>query len=245
MNTLFSDLAGVIIILVVVASLGLAGLRLGLRFLVRRLVGLVFVVLGVTFITFIMGYFAPGNAAYTQLGQHYTKEAYAQLTRFYGLDLPWYQQYGNFLGRLLHFDLGYSYINDADTVWTILQRYVPASAQLGVGGVVLAVLVGVPTGVIAAVRARTRVDSTLQGIALVLYALPSFVIIPFYQLAMIWLNNQGLPHLQVSGWGTWDTMTAPILITAINSFAGYLRFTRTSLTEVLRQDYVRTARAKA
>ncbi|HET8909559.1 MAG TPA: ABC transporter permease [Ktedonobacterales bacterium] len=244
MNTLFSDLAGVIIILVVVASLGLASLRLGLRFLVRRLVGLVFVVLGVTFITFIMGYFAPGNAAYTQLGQHYTKEAYAQLTRFYGLDLPWYQQYGNFLGRLLHFDLGYSYINDADTVWTILQRYVPASAQLGVGGVVLAVLVGVPTGVIAAVRARTRVDSTLQGIALVLYALPSFVIIPIYDLAMVWLHTQGLPSLAVSGWGTPDTMIAPIVIFGASIFAYYVRLTRSSMLEVLRQDYVRTARAK-
>lgn len=244
MNTLFSDLAGVIIILVVVASLGLAGLRLGLRFLVRRLVGLVFVVLGVTFITFIMGYFAPGNAAYTQLGQHYTKEAYAQLTRFYGLDLPWYQQYGNFLGRLLHFDLGYSYINDADTVWTILQRYVPASAQLGVGGVVLAVLVGVPTGVIAAVRARSRVDSTLQGIALVLYALPSFVIIPIYDLAMVWLHTQGLPSLAVSGWGTPDTMIAPIVIFGASIFAYYVRLTRSSMLEVLRQDYVRTARAK-
>jgi ABC-type dipeptide/oligopeptide/nickel transport system permease component len=244
MNTLFSDLAGVIIILVVMISLGLAGLRLGLRFLVRRLVGLVFVVLGVTFITFIMGYFAPGNAAYTQLGQHYTKEAYAQLTRFYGLDLPWYQQYGNFLGRLLHFDLGYSYINDADTVWTILQRYVPASAQLGVGGVVLAVLVGVPTGVIAAVRARTRVDSTLQGIALVLYALPSFVIIPIYDLAMVWLHTQGLPSLAVSGWGTPETMIAPIVIFGASIFAYYVRLTRSSMLEVLRQDYVRTARAK-
>jgi ABC-type dipeptide/oligopeptide/nickel transport system permease component len=244
MNTLFSDLAGVIIILVVMISLGFAGLRLGLRFLVRRLVGLVFVVLGVTFITFIMGYFAPGNAAYTQLGQHYTKEAYAQLTRFYGLDLPWYQQYGNFLGRLLHFDLGYSYINDADTVWTILQRYVPASAQLGVGGVVLAVLVGVPTGVIAAVRARTRVDSTLQGIALVLYALPSFVIIPIYDLAMVWLHTQGLPSLAVSGWGTPETMIAPIVIFGASIFAYYVRLTRSSMLEVLRQDYVRTARAK-
>jgi ABC-type dipeptide/oligopeptide/nickel transport system permease component len=244
MNALLSNLAGVLIILAVVASLGLAGLRLGLRFLVRRLIGLVFVVLGVTFITFIMGYFAPGNAAYTQLGQHYTKEAYAQLSHFYGLDLPWYQQYGNFLGRLLHFDLGYSYINDADTVWTILQRYVPASAELGVGGVVLAVLVGVPTGVIAAVRARTRVDSTLQGIALVLYALPSFVIIPIYDLAMVWLHAQGLPSLAVSGWGTPDTMIAPVVIFGASIFAYYVRLTRSSMLEVLRQDYVRTARAK-
>lgn len=244
MDTLLSDAAAILIVVAVLAVLVFSGLRLGIRFLLRRLVGLVFVVIGVTFITFIMGYFAPGNAVYTQLGQHYTKEAYDQLTRFYGLNLPWYQQYLNFLGRLLHLDLGYSYISDADTVWTILQRYVPASAQLGISGVLLAVLVGVPTGVVAAVRARTRVDSTLQGIALVLYALPSFVLIPIYDLAMVWLHSQGLPSLAVSGWGSPDTMIAPIVIFGASIFAYYVRLTRASMLEVLQQDYVRTARAK-
>jgi ABC-type dipeptide/oligopeptide/nickel transport system permease component len=244
MGELLSTATPAIIAIVVLALLIFAGFRLGMRFLIRRLVGLVFVVIGVTFITFLMGFFAPGNAVYTQLGQHYTREAYAQLTHFYGLDLPWYQQYGNFLGRLLHFDLGYSYINDADSVWTILQRYVPASAQLGISGVLLALLVGVPTGVVAAVRARTRVDSALQGIALVLYALPSFVIIPIYDLAMVWLHTQGLPSLAVSGWGSPETMIAPIVIFGASIFAYYVRLTRSSMLEVLQQDYVRTARAK-
>ena len=244
MGNLLSNAVAAILVLAVLAFLVFAGFRLGVRFLVRRLLGLVFVVIGVTFITFILGYLAPGNAAYTQLGQHYTKEAYAQLTHFYGLDLPWYQQYANFLGRLLHFDLGYSYINDADTVWAILQRYVPASAQLGIAGVVLAVLVGVPMGLLAAVRARTRVDSSLQGVALVLYAVPSFVIIPLYDLVMVWLHAQGAPSLAVSGWGSPDTMIAPIVIFSASIFAYYLRLTRSSMLEVLKQDYVRTARAK-
>jgi ABC-type dipeptide/oligopeptide/nickel transport system permease component len=244
MGNLLSSALAAILVVAVLAFLVFAGYRLGVRFLVRRLVGLVFVVVGVTFITFILGYFAPGNAAYTQLGQHYSKEAYAQLTHFYGLDLPWYQQYANFLGRLLHFDLGYSYINDADTVWAILQRYVPASAQLGLAGVVLAVLVGVPLGLLAAVRARTRVDSSLQGLALVLFAVPSFVLIPLYDLVMVWLHAQGLPSLAVSGWGSLDTMIAPIVIFSASIFAFYVRLTRSSMLEVLRQDYVRTARAK-
>ncbi|HEX6542170.1 MAG TPA: ABC transporter permease [Ktedonobacterales bacterium] len=244
MSSVLSSAIAVIVGIVVLALLVLAGFRLGLRFLLRRLLGLIFVIIGVTFITFIMGYFAPGNAVYNQLGQHYTKEAYEQLTHFYGLDLPWYQQYGNFLWRLLHLDLGHSYINDADTVWTILQRYVPASLQLGIGGVVLAVLIGVPTGVIAAIRARTRVDSSLQGVALVLYALPSFVIIPIFDIVMVWLHSQGLPSLAVSGWGTIDTMIAPIIIFGASIFAYYVRLTRSSMLEVLQQDYVRTARAK-
>jgi peptide/nickel transport system permease protein/oligopeptide transport system permease protein len=244
MGNLLSAAAPLLLIVAVLAILVLAGLRLGIRFVLRRLIGLVFVIIGVTFITFIMGYFAPGNAVYTQLGQHYTKASYDQLTHFYGLDLPWYHQYANFLVRLLHLDLGYSYINNADSVWTILARYVPASAQLGIAGVVLAVAVGVPMGVVAAIRARTRVDSTLQGIALVLYALPAFVIIPIYDLVMVWLHSQGLPSLAVSGWGTPDTMIAPIIIFGASIFAYYLRLTRASMLEVLGQDYVRTARAK-
>jgi ABC-type dipeptide/oligopeptide/nickel transport system permease component len=244
MGDLLANALAAILVVAVLAFLVFAGFQLGVRFLVRRLVGLVYVVLGVTFITFILGYFAPGNAAYTQLGQHYSREAYAQLTHFYGLDLPWYQQYANFLGRLLHFDLGYSYINDAETVWAILQRYVPASVQLGIAGVVLAVLFGVPMGLLAAVRARTRVDNSLQGVALVLYAVPSFVLIPLYDLVMVWLHAQGLPSLAVSGWGTLDTMIAPVVIFSASIFAYYLRLTRSSMLEVLRQDYVRTARAK-
>ncbi len=77
MGDLLSNALAAILVVAVLAFLVFAGFRLGVRFLVRRLVGLVFVVLGVTFITFILGYFAPGNAAYTQLGQHYSKEAYA------------------------------------------------------------------------------------------------------------------------------------------------------------------------
>jgi len=243
MGDLFSN-ASVLLLIAALAFLIFTGFRLGARFLVQRLAGLVFVVLGVTFITFILGYLAPGNAVYTQLGQRYTKEAYDHLTHFYGLDLPWYQQYINFLGRLLHFDLGFSYINDADTVWAILRRYVPNSVQLGVAGVAVAILVGVPTGLVAAVRARTRVDSSLQAISLVFYAVPSFILIPLYDLLMVWLHEQDLPSLAVSGWGTPDTMIAPVVIFSASICAYYVRLTRSSMLEVLGQDFIRTARAK-
>ena len=131
MGNLLSAAAPLLLIVAVLAILVLAGLRLGIRFVLRRLVGLVFVIIGVTFITFIMGYFAPGNAVYTQLGQHYTKASYDQLTHFYGLDLPWYHQYANFLVRLLHLDLGYSYINNADSVWTILAAVCASVRAIG------------------------------------------------------------------------------------------------------------------
>jgi ABC-type dipeptide/oligopeptide/nickel transport system permease component len=240
-----SNLPAIITAVIVLAFLVFTGIRLGAQFLVRRLAGLLFVILGVTFITFILGYFAPGDAVVAQLGQHYAlKEARHALLHFYGLDLPWYQQYGNYLNRLLHFDLGPSWADRSLSVWDIIRLYVPVSMTLGLSSLVVSVAIGVPLGMLAAVRSNTRYDTVIQTAGLALYAVPTFVIIPFFQLAMVQLSNNDLPHLAVSGWGTWDTEIAPIAITAVTSFAFYLRFTRTSLIEVLRQDYVRTARAK-
>ena len=244
MDSLLANVPALITLVLVLAFLVYTGFRIGVSFLVRRLAGLVFVLLAVSFITFILGFFAPGDAVTSQLGVHFSPALAAQLRHFYGLDLPWYQQYGNYLGRLLHFDLGTSFLQRSQTVWSILSLEVPVSAQLGLASLLITIVIGIPLGLFAAVRANTRYDTAVQTLGLVLFALPSFVIIPFYDIAMVWLQNQGIPHLAISGWGTWDTMTAPILITALNSFAFYLRFTRTSMLEVLRQDYVRTARAK-
>jgi ABC-type dipeptide/oligopeptide/nickel transport system permease component len=231
---------------IVLAFLVFTGFRLGVQFLVRRIAGLLFVILGVTFITFILGYFAPGDVVYTQLGVHYTKTAAKAIRHFYGLDLPWYQQYGNYLFRLLHFDLGPSWTTRSQSVWDILSQQVPVSAQLGLSSLVLALVIGIPLGMLAAVRANTRYDTATQTVGLVLFAIPTFVIIPFFQIFMVWLSQHNLPYLPptATNWGQWNVMVGPIAITAVTGFAFYLRFTRTSMVEVLRQDYVRTARAK-
>jgi len=234
----------ILAVVVLLAFIAYATARIGPRFMVRRLAGLVFVLLGVSFIIFILGFFAPGDAIFAQLGQHYTPQAAAALRHSYGLDLPWYTQYLNFLNRIVHLDLGISFTNDTLSVWTILQRYVPASVQLGIAGTVLALIVGVPLGILAAVRANSRVDSSLQSIGLIFYALPSFVIIPLFFAAMIALHQRGVPTLATSGWGTIDSEIAPIAIFGLGIFAYYLRLTRASMLEVLGQDYVRTARAK-
>jgi len=244
MGSFLSSLPLVIVVLAVIAFLIFTGARVGVRFLIRRLAGLIFVLVGVTFITFILGYFAPGDAVLTQLGQHYTPARAAQLRHMLGLDLPWYRQYLNYAVQLLHFNLGNSYVDNQPQVLSILQRDLPASIRLGVTGIVLAVVVGVPLGLLAAVRSNTRYDTTAQLFGLVLYAVPSFVLIPFFQILMIKLYQANLPSLPVSGWGTLDTEIAPIAIFGLGAFAYYLRITRASMLEVLGQDYVRTARAK-
>jgi ABC-type dipeptide/oligopeptide/nickel transport system permease component len=244
MSDLLSNLPAIILLLAIIAFLIFTAIRAGVRFLIRRLAGLIFVLIGVTFITFILGYFAPGDAVLAQLGQHYTPQAAARLRHAYGLDLPWWQQYLRYLNQLLHLNLGSSFLDNNVPVLTTLQRDLPASALLGISGTVLAVIVGVPLGLFAAVRANTLFDTAWQTVGLVLYALPAFVLIPFYDILMIWLYNNNLPNLPVSGWGTLDTYVAPITIFAAGIFAYYLRITRTIMLETLGQDYVRTARAK-
>lgn len=248
MSAILGNLPGLITFIVIVGFCVYVGFRLGVRFLVRRLAGLVFVVLGVSFITFILGYlagqFGGVDVVLQQLGTHYSPSQAAALYRFYGLDQPWYIQYGTFLKGLLQFNLGYSWIERSQTVLSILSIYLPASLQLGLAGAGLSVIIGIPLGILAAVRANSRFDTYSQTIGLILYALPSFVIIPFFDLLMIRLHVLGLPSLATSGWGTWDSMVGPIVIYGLGIFAYYLRITRSSMIEVLHQDYVRTARAK-
>jgi ABC-type dipeptide/oligopeptide/nickel transport system permease component len=244
---LLNNLPALIFVVLVAAFLIYTGFRLGLAFLVRRVAGLIFVLFGASFITFILGYFSPDDAVTSQCGNKCTAAQREALKLVYGLNLPVLQQYYNYVVRLLHFDLGESWLDSTKPVWTILANQVPISLQLGLSAALIAVTVGVTLGLIAAVRSNSRTDTTIQSAGLFLYAIPTFVAIPLYQLGMIYLFKAGIPNLPVSS-TEWTTdlseRIAPIAIFALVQVAFYIRITRTSMLEVLRQDYVRTARAK-
>jgi len=222
------------------------------QFLVKRLIGLLFVVLGVTFITFIMGYFAPGDPIVSLLGLHFTPDQYAKLKHLYGLDLPWWQQYLNYLKNLFTFHLGLSYVYKSRSVSDILASGVPISLELGFWGLLIQLLVGIPLGVVSALRANTWVDTTNMGIMLIIYAIPVFVIGVFAQVIIVWLDQNANLGWPVSEWGnpwqySWTDIQfklVPILVYAATGVAYFARLSRTTMLEVLRQDYVRTARAK-
>ncbi|HZR42999.1 MAG TPA: ABC transporter permease [Ktedonobacteraceae bacterium] len=221
------------------------------QFLVKRLIGLVFVLVIVTFITFILGYFSPGDPILTMLGQHPDPRIYASLKHQYGLDLPWYQQYFNFLGNLVHFSFGYSYHYQGRPVIDLLRDGIPASTELGLWGLILTVLLGIPIGIFAALKANTWLDTLSMGVSLILYAVPTFVFAVFVQVGIIWLNQIGI-QWPVANWGqnwhySWADIQyklAPVIVFAAVGFAYLARISRSSMLEVLRQDYVRTARAK-
>ncbi len=222
------------------------------QFLVKRMIGLLFVILGVTFITFIMGYLAPGDPIRTLLGLHPDPVEYIRLKHIYGLDLPWYQQYFNFLKNLATFNLGYSYEFKNRAVWDILKDGVPISIELGFWALMLQLLVGVPLGILSALKANTWIDTTNMTLMLILYAIPVFVVGVLAQVIIVSIDQKTGAGWPVSGWGnpwqyTWSDIQykiVPILVYAAVGLAYFARLARTSMLEVLRQDYVRTARAK-
>jgi peptide/nickel transport system permease protein/oligopeptide transport system permease protein len=222
------------------------------QFLVKRFIGLIFVVIGVTFITFVMGYFAPGDPIRAMMGSHFDPVTYAQLRHAYGLDQPFFVQYWHFLTGLFRLDFGYSFEYQNQPVWDILKQGVPISAELGFWALVLSILIGVPTGIISALKANSWVDTTNMAIVLVMYALPVFVFAVFFQVIVVAIDTRTGAQWPVANWGnpwqyTWSDLQlkiGPIVILALASLAYYTRLTRTSMLEVLHQDYVRTARAK-
>jgi ABC-type dipeptide/oligopeptide/nickel transport system permease component len=223
-----------------------------IQFFVKRLIGLLFVLLGVTFITFIMGYFAPGDPIRDLMGDKFNYDIWVRLRHQYGLDLPWYQQYFNYLTNILHFNLGASFHFKNRAVWDILKDGVPISAELVFWGFLLQLALGIPLGIFSALRANTWVDTFNMGFMLMIYALPAFVLAVFAQILILQLNKATGGQWPVSQWGTpwqytWIDLQyklVPILVFGATGFAYFARLARTCMLEVLRQDYVRTARAK-
>jgi len=223
-----------------------------LQFFLKRLIGLLFVLLCVTFITFVMGLLAPGDPIQVMLGDHFNTRLYAELRHNYGLDLPWYQQYFKYITHLLRFDFGTSYKYQGRAVWDILKEGVPISAELGLWALFIQIGIGVPLGVFSALKANTWVDTLNMSFMLIVYALPAFILSIMAQLVIVWLDKQFNGSWPVSQWGnpwqySWQDIQyklVPIIVYALAGMAYFARLSRTTMLEVLRQDYVRTARAK-
>jgi ABC-type dipeptide/oligopeptide/nickel transport system permease component len=243
---LLNNLPIFIILVALIAFLVYTGIRVGPNFLIRRLAGLVFVVIGVTFITFELGTFNIRSVVLIQCTTHCTPTIVAQLLHFYHLDEPWYLRYLDFLNGLVHFNLGYSVDDRTRSVLDILGNGIPISLTLQVEAITLQVIVGVPLGIVTALRAGSRLDTTSNSVALLFYALPTYVTILFYRILTVFLAQHNLPHLPIFGWNGPFAVEAiaPVTLLAAAGTAFFVRLTRTSMLDVLRQDYVRTARAK-
>jgi peptide/nickel transport system permease protein len=237
-------------------------------FLVRRLAGLLFVLAGVSIFTFALAQLVPIDPAAAALGQNAREEQIAVYRAQLGLDLPIWQQYVNYVGRLLQGDLGAS-IRTRRPVVDDLRDFLPATIELSLAALLVALLVGIPLGMLAALHRNSWVDGGARLFALVGGSLPIFylglLLLGLFYRQLQWLPGPGRldstlePPTHITGLytvdslltGNWPVFTnsvyhliLPALTLGYFSAAVLLRMTRSAMLEVLNQDYVRTAKSK-
>ncbi|MEO7684828.1 MAG: nickel ABC transporter permease [Gemmatimonadaceae bacterium] len=209
----------------------------------RRMLSLVPVWLGVSLLAFSLANLAPGDPAeiilQRQAGEPPTAEAVEQLRREMGLDAPFAVRYGRWLGGAVRGDFGTSYSSGQPVFRTLAER-LPATLQLASGALLLGLLIAIPLGVVAAVNRGNAPDHLSRLIALIGTSTPSFVL----GYLLILLFAVSLHMLPVTGSGGWRYLVLPVMTLGLAEAAALTRLTRTSMLEVLGEDYVRTARAK-
>jgi oligopeptide transport system permease protein len=210
------------------------------RFIVRRLIVTVPMVLVVITLTWGLIRLAPGNFYSTEkkLPPAIEKNIRAK----YGLDKPWYVQYGKMMWNIVRLDFGNSLKYENETVNDILRRTLPVSATLGILAYLLALVVGVLFGTLAALKPNSKLDYTSMALAMLGISLPNFVLGPLLVLAFS-LSLYWLPPARWNGFPSWN-LVLPVLTLSAIYMAYIARLTRAGMLEVLRSDYIRTARAK-
>lgn len=210
------------------------------RFVLRRLLVTVPMVLIVISLTWALIRLAPGNfyASERKLPPAVEKNIRAK----YGLDQPWYVQYGRVMRNILSLDFGNSLKYETETVNDILRRTLPVSAAIGTCAYLLALLVGTTLGTVAALKQNSKLDYAAMGLSMLGISMPNFVLGPIlvliFSLSLYWL-----PPARWGGFPSWN-LVLPVLTLSAIYMAYIARLTRAGMLEVLRSDYIRTARAK-
>ena len=229
-----------------------------IRYLIRRLLTGLITLLGITVVTFSVIQLAPGDPAAIQAqavqDPRISARVYEQLREYYGLDEPIYVQYGKWLSRLIRFDLGNSFHDGLKVSRKIREALWPTFSVAAIA-LVSAFLIAIPIGVYSAVRQNGVFDRVVSTILYMLYSVPSYVMgmVLIFYVGVKWqlLPFRGMHSdnfQQLSGMARlWDTSQHYVMITfcfTFGSLAYYSRFVRQNLLEVIRQDYIRTARSK-
>lgn len=210
------------------------------KFIIRRLLLLIPVLLGVTFIVFTLMYMTPGDPAAIMLGEDAPQDAVEQLRTELGLDKPFLIQYGNFVKNIIvHRDFGTSYITKRPVSQEVFARF-PATLKLAGAAVLVSVGIGVPLGIISATKQYSIFDNVSMVFALIGVSMPNF----WQGLLLIMLFSLHLGWLPASGFSGFKYLILPALTIGTSSAAIITRMTRSSMLEVIRQDYITTARAK-
>jgi peptide/nickel transport system permease protein len=213
----------------------------------RRILLVVPMLFGMSILVFLIIHLVPGDPAHAILGLNSTPELVARLRVELGLDDPLPVQYWHWLGGLLHGNLGHDYTSD-ESIRHLLAQRLPVTIELALAALVIAILVGVPLGVAAAVWKGRSADSVAQGVSMLGISVPDFAL----GIILILTFSLGLGLLPSSGWipltqdpiANLEHLLLPALALAAGLAAVLIRVTRASMLEVLDEDYVRFCRAK-
>jgi peptide/nickel transport system permease protein len=218
-----------------------------LAYLVRRLLWALVVLGAVGLVTFVLIYVFPADPARVIAGPRASAEAVARIRTQLGLDQPLIVQLGAYASRALHGDFGHSFSQNVDVLPLILQRF-PATLQLALAGLFVELAIGLPLGVLAAVRRNSVFDRGSTVISIVLVSAPSFWVglLLIHYLAFLPHQLMRIDLFPISGYKALDLryLVLPALTVGFAGAAYYTRLTRVTMLEELHRDYVRTARAK-
>jgi peptide/nickel transport system permease protein len=208
-------------------------------YLAKRLGQALFILLGITAVTYLLIYLLPADPVRQIAGRSATAETVASIRRQLGLDLPLWQQYLRYLGNLLQGDLGRSYIQRTEVATLILSR-LPATLLLLAGAIAVELLIGLAAGIFAATRRGQASDRAVMVLAFAAVSAPQFVV----GILLLYVFAVQLGWFPIGGYGSLAHLVLPALTLGILGGGWYARMTRASMIEVLRQDYIQTARAK-
>ena len=211
-----------------------------LKYIGKRLLSALLVVLGISFVIFFIMSLTPGNAATLILGENATREQIDALIHDMGLDRSIFVQYIDYMKNVLfHWDFGSSYISKIPVLEDLRGR-IPATATVAIGATIIMTLIGIPVGILSAVKQYSLVDSTTMLATMVLCSMPSF----FFGLLLLLIFALKLGLFPAMVTEEWRSFILPCCTCGSVYVAQVVRMTRSNMLEVIRSDYIRTARSK-
>jgi len=210
-----------------------------IRYLANRIGQTAFLLVGVSFITFVLLYILPADPARQIAGRSATPDTVETIRKQLGLDLPFHQQYGRYLASLVQGDLGRSYAQKTEVAEIVAAR-LPATLLLMLAAIVCELSIGLAIGIFAAIRQGSRADHGVMMLSFIGVSTPQFVA----GILMLYVFAVQLDWFPVGGYGEFRHLVLPALTLGLLGAGWYSRMMRSSMIEVLTQDYIRTARAK-
>jgi peptide/nickel transport system permease protein len=228
-----------------------------LRYLIRRLAILIPTFIGITLVCFAVIHLAPGSPTdlQTQMNPDITPQAIEQLNKHYGLDKPLTVRYLLWMKNLARLDFGNSISSDARPVWDKIKERLPITIYINISSMIIIFMAAIPLGVVSALRRGSVLDRSITVFVFIGFSVPGFwlalICMDLFGVRLGWLPISGIHSAEYAGLSivgkiadTTRHLFLPVFISAFGSLAGMSRYMRSSMLEIIRQDYILTARAK-